>query len=168
MAAAAVSMCPPAGLLLGVNRFCARSLVCARGGVPCVLGGLGVFIFYGALRNRGAFLGLSLGLALYTARSLPAYKTQQAPCTTQRAPWPAPLFSKKKGASSKAASARWCAPAARCVRASRFTHHHRHHHHHHRDRYRDDLRRHSHHCRRCLWPHQRSPPPALRRLPLRR
>ena len=77
MAAAAVSMCPPAGLLLGVNRFCARSLVCARGGVPCVLGGLGVFIFYGALRNRGAFGGLSIGLALYTARYLPARATSE-------------------------------------------------------------------------------------------
>ena len=79
MAAAAVSMCPPAGLLLGVNRFCARSLVCARGGAPCVLGGLGVFIFFGALRNRGAFWGLSLGLALYTARSLAVHKNTAGP-----------------------------------------------------------------------------------------
>ena len=38
MAAAPVSMCPPVGFLLGVNRPCARNSICACAAAFCVLG----------------------------------------------------------------------------------------------------------------------------------
>ena len=67
MAAAPVSMCPPAGFLLGVNRPCARNLICARARAPCVLSPRGSFRLDVPLRNRGALfapsaLGLPLGM----------------------------------------------------------------------------------------------------------
>ena len=59
MAAAPVSMCPPAGLLLGVNRPCARNLICARARAPCVLSPRGSFRLDVPLRNRGALFAPS-------------------------------------------------------------------------------------------------------------